>query len=259
MLKRCTDREREVLYAYLKGEKEYNTFLLADIKKYGFDKECQDVWMDVENGVCTGVYLRFYTNLLVYSKDDRLSHEGMDYILKNYPIFVIMGKSSLLSGTAEQIGLNYRCSSKRLYSLESREYLCRNCGEAVRARVSDVDEIFEFLGSIPQIRGLYTSKEMIRDRIAGEDGIHLLIRREGRIVSHGNSTTGADDTVMIGGVATAPGYRRKGYAACVVSALADMIAAEGKTPCLFADGEAHGFFDRLGFRCLGEWMTLERN
>ncbi|HJA66134.1 hypothetical protein B5F07_07350 [Lachnoclostridium sp. An169] len=273
MLKKCGNRDEQMLTEYLGAEKEYNTFLLADLKTYGFDSECQDVWMDWEDGRCTCVYLRFYNNLLVYSREGALNPESMEYILKNCQIFVIMGKSGLLSEMGAVFGDRYKSSSKQLYRLGTRENLCgtdrrerqqesadheEHCS-VVQAGLEDVDDIYEFLGSIPQIRGLYRSKDMIRDRIASRDGTHLIIRRGSRIVSHGNSTTGSDDTVMIGGVATDPAHRRNGYASMVVSRLAEMILEQGKIPCLFSGEGAHAFFERLGFESLGGWMTLERN
>ena len=266
MLKKCTDGEKTLLLDYLSEEKEYNTFLIADLKTYGFDSSCQDVWMDWEKERCTCVYLRFYNNLLIYSRTGTADPESLDYILKNFQIFVIMGKSSVLWEMREILGNRYQGSSKQLYRLGAKEKLRQGKAEEkdggeimMRAGLEDVDEIYEFLGSIPQIRGLYRSREIIRDRIARQEGTHLIIRRDGRIVSHANSTTGSDDTVMIGGVATDPSHRGRGYATQVVSGLAELILEQGKIPCLFSGEGAHAFFDRLGFERLGGWMTLERN
>ena len=77
MLKKCVTDDLQQLLEYLHDEKEYNTFLIADINGYGFESDCQDVWMDVEGEECKGVYLRFYSNLLVYSKEDTLNIEIM--------------------------------------------------------------------------------------------------------------------------------------------------------------------------------------
>ena len=85
---------------------------------------------------------------------------------------------------------------------------------------------------------------MIADRIRNNDGIHLMLERDGEIVSHGNSTAGAGRTVMLGGVGTAPAFRA--------------VLAEGKKPCVFCGrGPEENLFDRLGFRTVGGWATLE--
>jgi len=255
MLKKCVTDNLQQLLEYLHDEKEYNTFLIADINSYGFESDCQDVWMDVESEECRGVYLRFYSNLLVYSKEEALNIEIMKKLLSEYDIAVIMGKSSLLSPIEEKIGY-YGGGSKHLYRLAGEDKLKPENPEIVQAEITDTDEIFEFLGSIPEIRALYTSKDMIHDRIANHDGVHLFIKRDGKIISHGNTTSSEGDTVILGGIATAPEFKRQGYAASVTSALAREVLSLGAVPCLFADESVHGFYDKLGFESLGGWSTM---
>lgn len=259
MLIRCREKDTPILMEYLAPEKEYNTFLMADLKAYGFDSEFQDVWMDqAENGECRGIYLRFYTNLLVYSREGEMNPDALAALLKKDEISVIMGKSSLFSEQIRQETKDYQRHQKQMYRLGTKEWLINPFVPVIQAEAGDVDDIFQFLGGIDEIKGLYTSKDMIRDRITSGDGIHLMIREGDRVIAHGNSTTGSPFTTMIGGVATAPEYRRKGYASCVVSALAEYITSQGKTPCLFADDTAAPLFVKLGFEQLGGWTTLER-
>lgn len=258
MLKKCTAEDENVLKEYLAEEKEYNTFLLADIAAYGFDNPCQDVWMEANDGVCEGIYLRFYTNLLVYSRKEGVKQANVKTILKKFPVSVIMGKSSTLKDIRKFLSKEYDCSEKQLFRLRTTEKLQNTVPDVLQAEEKDIDDIFKFLGDIPQIRALYTSKEMIRDRIISGDGVHLFIRDDKTIISHGNSTTEAEQTVMIGGIATNEMYRKKGYASCVVSALCNDILSRGKTPCLFAEDEHAPFFESLGFESLGGWSTLER-
>lgn len=258
MLKKCTAEDETVLKEYLMKEKEYNTFLLADIAAYGFDNPCQDVWMETNNDVCEGIYLRFYTNLLVYSQNVGLKQTSVEIILRKFPVSVIMGKSSTLKDLGKFLSKEYDCSEKQLFRLRTTKKLRNTVSDVLQAEEEDVDDIFHFLESIPQIRALYTSKEMIRDRIINGDGVHLFMRDGKTIISHGNSTTEAEQTVMIGGVATNEMYRKKGYASCVVSALCSYILSRGKTPCLFAENGLASFFEGLGFESLGGWSTLER-
>lgn len=258
MLRKCTAEDENVLKEYLMKEKEYNTFLLADIAAYGFDNPCQDVWMETNEGVCEGIYLRFYTNLLVYCQNEGVKQASLETILKKFPVFVIMGKSSTLKNISKFQAEEYDCSERQLFRLQTTARLQNTVHDVLQAEEKDVDDIFDFLGNIPQIRALYTSKEMIRDRIISGDGVHLFMRDGKTIISHGNSTTEAEQTVMIGGVATNEMYRKKGYASCVVSALCGYILSRGKTPCLFAEKNLAPFFEGLGFESLGGWSTLER-
>ena len=133
-----------------------------------------------------------------------------------------------------------------------------SAGRARRAEPADAGRIHRFLQSLPEFTSLYASGEMIADRIRNNDGIHLMLERDGEIVSHGNSTAGAGRTVMLGGVGTAPAFRGRGYASEIVSALSRAVLAEGKKPCVFCGrGPEENLFDRLGFRTVGGWATLE--
>ena len=125
--------------------------------------------------------------------------------------------------------------------------------------MEDVDDIFAFLQSIDELRHLYTSKQMIVDRIEKNCGVHYIIRRDGKIIAHANSAAQCEATTMIGGVSTAPKERGQGLGGQVVSRLCRDILAKGKTPCLFSiRGEEHNLYHRIGFQKIGEWGTLTK-
>ena len=104
---------------------------------------------------------------------------------------------------------------------------------------------------------MYTSEKMIADQIEKADGTHYVIRRDGRIAAHGGIAGESADTVMIGGIATAPEYRDQHLAGQIVSTLCREILERGRKPCLFSlRGEADNLYVTLGFRRIGDWATL---
>lgn len=253
MVRKCTEKDRESLMDYLRREAVYNTFLLADIGDFGFDKDFQTVYMDIEDEI-RGVYLCFYQNLILYADEVNLAFLGE--LLKIYVPDVVMGKMENVR-QAQKLLPEYSLGVKDLYLLEKPEKLLGQETDIQEGTLSDVDDIFDFLQTIPEIRNLYTSKQMIHDRIAGNTGTHYLIRRDGAVVSHANSTAQSSYTTMIGGVATARGYRGQNLAGSIVSRLCRDILARGKTPCLFCDrGEEHNLYCKIGFTKVGQWGTL---
>ncbi len=256
MVKVCGAQDRPALLAYLKQEPVYNTFMLADIADFGFDEKFQTVYMDVEEGVCRGVYLCFYQNLLLYSKDGEVNLPFLKQLLTDYVPDVVMGRIKNVKAV-QQIISDYRLEARGLYLLCEPDSLAEDPAEIQQASVEDVDDIFAFLQSIPELRSLYASKQMIEDRISRNCGIHYLIRENGRIIAHANSTAECEETTMIGGVAVEPLARGKKLASQVVSALCRQILANGKLPCLFCSREEdHNLYTRIGFRYVGEWATL---
>ena len=256
MIITCADSHAGLLERYLEQEYVFNTFLLADLRLYGASAPFQDTWADVENGVCRAVYMRFYQNLMVYG--EAVDGAFVRSLLKRFPISVIMGKQELVERLSGDAGDGYILRCKRLCMLEGEDALQPDAGRARRAEPADAGRIHRFLQSLPEFTSLYASGEMIADRIRNNDGIHLMLEQDGEIVSHGNSTAGAGRTVMLGGVGTAPAFRGRGYASEIVSALSRAVLAGGKKPCVFCGrGPEENLFDRLGFRTVGGWATLE--
>ena len=65
---------------------------------------------------------------------------------------------------------------------------------------------------------------------------------------------------MISGVATAPGYRGKGYAASVVSELVDIALNENRMKRIslwYTDENAGRIYRSLGFKDIGSWLYLK--
>lgn len=256
MVKECGSQDRPALLAYLKQEPVYNTFMLADIVDFGFDEKFQTVYMDIEEEECQGVYLCFYQNLLLYSKNGNINISFLKQLLSEYIPDVVMGKIKDVKAV-QRILSDYRLEARGLYLLCDPGSLMEENTGIQQASGEDVDDIFAFLQSIPEMRSLYASKQMIEDRIRRNCGIHYLIRENGRIIAHANSTAECEETTMIGGVAVESAARGKKLASQVVSALCRQILAKGKLPCLFCSrGEEHNLYYRIGFRYMGEWATL---
>jgi len=256
MIIKCIEKDRDKLVDYLKEEAVYNTFLLADIADFGFDSDFQTVYADVEDEKIKGVYLCFYKNLLLYTKENHINEEFLSELFKEKSPDVVLGKWENVSKVHERMA-GYILSSKNLYLLEDATNL-EGADVSIREGIlSDVDEIFDFIQTIPEIKGLYTSKQMIHDRIEKKTGTHYLIRSNGKVIAHANSAARSDFTTMIGGVATEEIRRGEGIAGSIVSLLCRDILADGRKPSLFCDREEEqNLFYRIGFRKAGKWGTM---
>lgn len=256
MIRECKEQDRPVLLAYLKQEPVYNTFILADIEDFGFDEKFQTVYMDEEQGVCRGVYLCFYNTFILYSKDENINISFLEQLFSWYIPDVVMGKIEDVK-IVRRILSDYRMEIKPLYLFDDAARLEEEETNIQQATEEDVDDIFGFLQGIPEMRGLYASRQMIGDQIHKNLGVHYLIRENGRIIAHANSTAECEDTVMIGGVAVDFDARGKKLASRIVSALCREILAKDKIPCLFCSRKKeHNLYYRIGFKCVGEWATL---
>lgn len=260
MVRECTGKDRVLLMDYLREEAVYNTFLLADIADFGFDETFQTVYLDEEEGKIKGVYLSFYQNFLLYCKENEVNAEFLQELFSGQIPDVIMGKvedvRKVQDVLQKQIG---SMDAKGLYQFCHPEELAEETVDIRKAVPEDVDDIFEFLQSIPELKNLYTSKQMIADRIGKNCGTHYIVRDNGNIIAHANSAAESEFTTMIGGVSTREDCRGRGLASQIVSKLCRDITAKGKQPTLFSiRGEEDNLYSRIGFRKIGEWGTLTR-
>lgn len=278
MIIRCEKQHETQLLNYLKDEAVYNTFMLADIANYGFDKEFQTVYGDFDkNGNCKGVYLRFYENLIVYSKSSStalndevsknnedtlnspIAKEFLSELFKDRKPLVVMGKADVVNEIHKLLD-NYSYSTRPLYLLDNDASLMDTEEFSIQKGIQeDAEAIYQFLMSIDEMKTLYGSREMIEDRLKIGDGTHYFIKENNTIIGHANSAAVSIYTVMIGGVATAIESRDRKIASALVSTLCRDILATGKKPCLFStrDNE-HNLFYNLGFYKAGSWGVLEK-
>lgn len=263
MIRKCTIEDQEALLEFLNRDAVCNTFILADINDFGFDRDFQTVYADMEDGVCSAVYLMFYENLLVSCAEDKADTGFLQELFEQKTPDVVMGKESCVRMVHELLD-GYKMESRQIYVLDYNDLSPEEPDLTglyiAEAGMEDVDDVFNFLSGIEELKNLYTSKDMIRDRICENAGKHYLIRKEGRIIAHANSAAGSRQNVMIGGVGVAADFRGKHLAGYLVSRLCREILSQGRKPCLFSSrGQEHNLYVRLGFRPAGSWATLERN
>ncbi|MGI8588831.1 MAG: GNAT family N-acetyltransferase [Chloroflexia bacterium] len=163
----------------------------------------------------------------------------------------------LLTRLGSLAGRLDRCPFVRLLPGE----LCQppTCALVRRALPTDIESLIDFY-----LPGFYSlaylpTREAWRERLS-EQLAHrrsYLIEQGGVVVAAAQSSAETPDAAMIGGVATLPAHRKRGLAACCVSALCADLFAEGVAEIglfyLSANTPAARLYDKLGFRPAGEW------
>lgn len=278
MIRKCSDKDYHVLMRYLQQEPVYHTFIIADITRYGFDKDYQTVYMQEAKEGCCGIFLRYYNNFIVAGDAGAIDYREAGSLVTG-GITTVMGRAELVSRICSGLDRDYEYGQKVLYTYEGKagtanpieepteesieesptEELPTEEPPAVRpAGLGDVDRIYDFLMGIPQLRPLYTQKAMIENRIRSGEGIHVIMEKDGKIIAHGNSAASADLTVMLGGIGVSPEYRRKGYASRIMEGLCREIQKGKRTPCIFAGDEASkALCEKAGFVEYGSWGTAQ--
>lgn len=265
MLRRCVEADRQSLNSFLSRNEVCNTFMLADIHSFGFDKPYQRVYRQLsDTGTTVAVALVFHNNLLL-AGDPAKMEVGAIAALVDKEIDTIMGPADLVRTLATHSSLTDQYpeatfSQRDLFRLTSSEFLLPVSGATRTATEGDVDAIHSFLMRIPQFQTIYADKEMIRTRIRENTGTHLLLEQGGVILAHANTAAQANSTVMVGGLGVDESSRGRGLARQVLSDLSTAMLQQGLAPCLFSDyPQDHSLYSPLGFRKVDDWGVLDLN
>ena len=264
MLRKASESERNQILAYCSAEPSINLFIIGDIELYGFDKEFQEVWvqtLDVAPTELTGVVLRYHQNFIIYGKD-KIVMEEIVQLMATYPVSLISGKSSVIQKLYPFVDTKFDLRALNFAELCSDALLYQSSEDVQVADVNDAVAIATAYDFISEFEMLYPGGfdlrlKQISNRISSGEGTHMFIRKDGVVISHGNTAAETSVSAMIGGVMTIEGYRRQHYSSKVVSALCKRLLDQGKRACLFYSGEAcTNLFHKLGFKEIDQWLIL---
>ncbi|MBF4692531.1 GNAT family N-acetyltransferase [Fusibacter ferrireducens] len=261
MIVKAQETDRKAILEYCMDEPSINLFIIGDIELYGFDSEFQEVWIQETSGVIQGIILRYHNNFILYSKAKMNFIEILE-LFKAYKVDLISGKASVLNSLYPLVSDQYNFKEMNFAELSTDALLVKATSNVTIAKAEDAPDIAMAYGHIHEFENLYPGgfegrHKQILNRIVSNEGVHMFIKENGQIVSHGNTAAETSQSAMIGGVMTLPDQRRKGYAKTVVSAICQKVINDGKRACLFYNGEAaQKLFAALGFKDIDQWVVL---
>lgn len=81
-MRKCTEADRETIFAYIAAEPEMNLFIYGDIENYGVDSDHVSVY--VEEGVDSydSLILKYFDFYILYSQRENYSLEPLIHFSK---------------------------------------------------------------------------------------------------------------------------------------------------------------------------------
>jgi predicted GNAT family acetyltransferase len=261
-VKKLCNREIPQVLDYISEEREMNLFLEGDIEQYGLDGPIVELFAFSKPWDC--ILLRYFQNYVIYSKNEFYKAEDVVNFLKGKKVQVISGKESLLKPLSPyypetKIQGTYLCrceSNSAIQPACSYKEIRRLTGEDAQPLAGLYQTIKEF--SKPYIEHENEKIQELKECLAAANLGYCLY--EGPLlVSAGYSTAKSKSGAMVVGVATREGYRKKGYATEIVSAICKESFASGLSfLCLFYDNPKAGeIYRKIGFKEMGRWGMLK--
>ncbi len=215
----CANNEKERLLNFLDRRPSENCFPIGDIENFNLNENFIDVWILETDRRITSVLLRYYRYYVVYCENNNNIRDICLQIKKDKDCLTVVGIEDIIDKISgflpmKEIKREYLAELNRNNFTELQtEY------KPVKAVESDTDELFEFHKSIEEFKATEDNRESFGKEIISNTGRIYYCREKGKIVSSATLTAENSTNGMIIGVATAPEFRRKGYAKTCMNAL----------------------------------------
>jgi predicted GNAT family acetyltransferase len=260
MIIKLNEGLRASLFEFLKKEAEINLFIIGDVELFGFDKNFQEVWAQLDRDMSyRAVLLRYKTHFVFYAPSIEYNATGFLDIITSYDDrFDLSGKREILTPLLEKLECK-KIREQYFSKLSSKEELLKldsHC-RVEDPSVEDAEEIYSLREQIAEFKDFETTIENTRESLKGEMGRYLVTRLEGKIVSCASTTAENSMSAMVVSVMTHPEYRKRGLAGACVQKLCEELLEEGKGLCLFYDNpKAGSVYRKLGFKEIGQWSSV---
>lgn len=257
MLRKAHSKDQNTILSLIAHDPSRALFITGDILQNGFDQDYQEIWVDEDEEGIHALYLRYHTNLIIYVVDRLVDYVGLNERIQDKRILVVSGTQSHIQHLPESI--KEQLDLRSTYLCECRDLKNAQTG-AQRARLEDAEDIaksykeIEEFGQIEDIPyDVYLKR--LQDQMKANTKSVYIIKEDHRVVSCASTSAQSNVGVMIVGVFTLKGYRNRGYARQVVSAITQDSLDKGLIPCLFYDNpKAGALYHHLGYVTMDQWI-----
>jgi len=173
MIIKLNEGLRASLFEFLKKESEINLFIIGDVELFGFDKDFQEVWAQLDRDMSyRAVLLRYKTHFVFYAPATEYNAIGFANIITSYKDrWDLSGKKETLHPLLEN--LEYKKVREQYFSkLSTKEELVKLDSHYIMERpsVEDADEIYSLRDQIVEFNDFKTTLENTKELLQGEMG-----------------------------------------------------------------------------------------
>ncbi len=258
----AADRQKVLDFCYLR-ERE-NLFVIGTFERFKDPFVENDFWGYFEGEELIGLatYFRIHRDLVVNSLDKIVVQKLVDQAVKEQGKIECIAAFKKYAETEIETLKTHgifpkKANQETVFILDQSDFHDFSKGEEENGKKSDIDELACLNEDIKKEE----ITENDRKKITPET--EFILRKDGHIVSKANIHGTSKSYFQIGGVNTRKEYRRKGYAAQVVSFLCKHYFDQGlKHGLLFTANDNFGaqeLYKKIGFKPVDDFIIAEYN
>ncbi len=252
MIRKADEGLRERLAQFLTRD-AFGVKLAGDVAAYGLSQPFAEFWVQLQEEnqiVAAAGRLDGALTVCASPQEGELADELRAFCAMLPSVAQVTGPPGLLAGFSPLAG------GVVMTLCEEGE---ASASDGVRSELSPRD-IAELLCAcegegmtLPECDALYVDlSHRLRHGVTRGRGMY----EEGCLVSVALTTAEAGDQAIIGGVATHPEARCKGYSTRVLAALCGELKQEGKDVLLLCTGAMRPFYEQRGFQAVYPWAIV---
>ncbi len=259
------EQDLQELFAFLQDNVADCLYLYIDVKKYGLDNPNMAVWIERkgEDRRIRTVIMRYYDSIQMASDDKDWDKEWMKEQILKERYNSISGKASMISQLSAQLKQFYHASYGVVFQLE--EYRKFEGVDIIEhAREEDMWEVAELICTDESFKACYDIamlEQQLKERLQSGMGRNVVIRKDGKIISHIATYAEFEDIAITSGMITHPDYRDGSFGLLAESFLTNELLDSGKRVyTLVIKKPRKKFLTIMGAKTCGEYgrMTYKR-
>lgn len=262
MIKRCLQSDKDRILAYIGPDYPRCLYLYLDLLRYGIESETIEVYLQQEEDSITSVFLKYYSCLHVFSRDDRFdAAELADFFCE--------GRFSMLycaSRTAERVfaalpgSVKAKAAVTNGWVAQIRSVDKQPRGLAVPAKDKDFEQITRLIFDDEDIGRSYqydALAKQLEERSREAYARNLVIRKDDLVIAHACTNAEMDGIAVVAELIVRKEYQRQGYASEIWRELCRELLSEGKEVYSFYfSKESQALHKHIGFFEICEWTKI---
>ena len=262
MIIKCNIKDKNRVFKYIGNDYTSCLYLYLNLKKYGFESDIIDVFIQEENNNISSILLKYYSCLHVYSKENGFDCKEIgDFFQKNgFTILYATKETTRLIHSCFPSGFKQRVSVSTGWVSQILNVDRKSKGLATFANDEDFDQIVRLIYEDEDIGRAYDYNDLakqLRERNQEGYGRNLVIKRNDLVIAHACTNAELGKISVVAELLVRKDFRRKGYASEIWRDICERLISEGKEVySIYYSEESRLLHKRIGFFFFFEWAKV---
>jgi len=262
MISRCNQNDKTKIISYIDKDYPSCLYLYLDLKKYDLNTGLVDAYFLHDEANITGVILKYYSCLHVYSRNNNFDALELGRFIDNNNFSMIYCESDTASKIIEHLPSKVlrKTTITSGWVAQIKKIDKEPKGFSEPACESDFQQIAELIFSDEDIGKSYNFDDLTRQLIERyKEGYarNIVIKKDDWVIAHACTNAEIENIAVVAELLVRREYRKRGYASEIWREICAKLLSEGKEVYSFYySEESRNLHKHIGFIEICEWTKI---